>query len=105
MANEPGSTCPTCERRIPYPRKDSTPTTRTKSYRIPVDEVDAHEQVLEAASKHLGTFGRPYYPFQTYTLALALVLQDESLRGFAHRNPDESQSTTTTSVIPPGEGD
>lgn len=84
-AVEPGHTCPRCQRRVPHPKKPSSPTTKTTSYRVPVDEQKAHEEVLEAAAKFLGTHSRPHWKFQTFTLALAAVLQDESLRGFAHR--------------------
>lgn len=81
----PGETCPTCERRVPYEKKEASPVTKTRSYRVPLDEDDAHGTVLESAAKHLGTYERPHWQFQTLTLALALVLQDESLRGFANR--------------------
>ena len=82
----PGVACPTCERRIPHPRKESSPQSKVRSYRLPTDEADAHEVILTQAAKHLGTFERPYWQFATYTVALALVLQDESMRGFAHRS-------------------
>jgi hypothetical protein len=81
----PGDTCPTCERRKPFPKKEATPVTKVKAYRVPVDEAVAHDDVLDEAAKHLGTFGRPYHHWATITVALALVLQDENLRGYAHR--------------------
>lgn len=83
---EPGTKCPTCDRRVNHPKKDTSPTTRVRSYRIPVDEDSAHEEVLTEAARHLGTYERPHWQFQTLTIALALVLQDEGLRGFAHRS-------------------
>ena len=85
MTLEPGQTCPTCERRLAYPKKESSPVTKPRSYRVPVDEVEAHEVVLAEAARHLGTHSRPHWKFQTYSIALALVLQDASLAGFAHR--------------------
>ena len=82
---EAGQVCPTCERRVNHPKKETTPTTRPTSYRVPVDEWDAHKDVLTEAAKHLGAYERPYWQFQTYALALALVLQDDDLAGFAQR--------------------
>jgi hypothetical protein len=82
---EPGQDCPTCERRVPYPKKPTSPNTKPKSYRVPLDEVEAHSDVLTQAAKHLGTHERPHWQYQTYTIALALVLQDEKLRGYAQR--------------------
>lgn len=81
----PGQTCPTCKRRVNHPKKETSPVTKTRSYRVPVDEDEAHAVVLTEAAKHLGTHERPHWQFQTYSVALALVLQDESLRGFANR--------------------
>lgn len=84
-ALEPGQECVSCGRRMPYPKRLTSPTSKTRSYRLPVDEDEAHEEVLTQAAKHLGTFERPHWQFQTLTIALALVLQDERLRGFAQR--------------------
>lgn len=85
MTVEPGQVCSTCGRRVNHPKKDSSPVTKTRSYRVPVDEDEAHGVVLQEAAKHLGTHERPHWQFQTYSLSLALVLQDASLAGFAHR--------------------
>ena len=83
---EPGQVCGGCGRKVPHPRKETSPDTKTVSYRVPVDEVDAHKVVLTEAGKHLGTSGRPHEVFWTYTYALAAVLQDESLRGAGRRS-------------------
>ena len=84
---QPGETCPLCDYRKPFPKQPSSPVTKTTSYRIPVDEVEAHKDVLTTAAKFLGTHGRPHWQFQTHTIALALVLQDESLKGYAEKRP------------------
>jgi hypothetical protein len=81
----PGSKCPTCARRINHPKKESSPQSKTRAYRVPVDEHQAHKETLENAARFLGTYERPHWQFQTLTIALALVLQDEKLRGFAQR--------------------
>jgi len=82
---KPGQTCAVCNRRVPHPKKETTPTTRPVSYRVPLEELEAHRDVLTEAAKHLGTHERPYWQFWTYTYALARVLQDEELRGVAQR--------------------
>lgn len=34
----PGESCPTCNRRVPYPKKETSPDSRVKSLRIPADD-------------------------------------------------------------------
>lgn len=90
---EPGKPCPSCHRRIPHPKKPSSPKTSTKSYRVPVDEAEAHNDVVEQAARFVGCHERPHWMYQLVTLACALVLQDESLRGIANRkNPSDRRS-------------
>jgi hypothetical protein len=74
-----------CKRRVPHPRKESSPDSKTVSYRVPLDEHTAHTEVLDAAKQHLGVAGQPHENFKAITLALALVLQDESVKGYAQR--------------------
>ena len=81
----PGEECFVCKRRVPYPKRESSPVTLTRSYRVPLDEAEAHGDVLETAAKFLGVYEQPHWVFKCYSLALALVLQDEKLRGFAQR--------------------
>lgn len=83
---EPGQTCEGCGRRMPHPRKQTSPDTKVFSYRVPIDEAEAHAVVREEAARHLGTAGRPHDVFWTLTYAFATVLQDESLRGAGQRS-------------------
>jgi hypothetical protein len=83
---KPGKTCEGCGRKMPYPKKESSPETVVISYRVPVDEAEAHKEVLETVAKFLGTAERPHERFWTVTFALAAVLQDESLRGAGQRS-------------------
>ena len=83
---EPGQTCPTCERRVPHPKRESSPKTITFSYRVPVDEAEAHREIRETTARFLGTHERPHWQFWTLAFALAAVLQDESLRGAGQRS-------------------
>ncbi len=87
MTLDPGQTCEGCGRKVPYPKKESSPDTIVVSYRVPVDEAEAHKVVLDEAARHLGTSERPHERFWTVTFALATVLQDESLRGAGQRSP------------------
>jgi hypothetical protein len=81
----PGETCTTCKRKVPHPRKPSSPTTKPVSYRVPLDEIEAHQETLDAAAHFVGVAEQPFSHFKVYTLALALLLQDEGLRGYGYR--------------------
>lgn len=73
---EPGSCCPTCERRVPHPKKDSTPESRVISYRVPADEADSFVEILQVAAKIVGAHELPYWQWRTFNAALVRLLQD-----------------------------
>lgn len=81
----PGQTCPVCTRRIPYERKESSPQSKTIGYRVPLDEVEAHEEVAQTAARFIGVYERPHWRYLLNTYAYAALLQDESMRGIAQR--------------------
>jgi hypothetical protein len=81
----PGEKCPACARRVPHPRKDSTPQSKVVAYRTPLNEAKSHAEVLEAAAQHVGSYGRPYWQFWTYTYALASLLQDPNAKDSLNR--------------------
>lgn len=83
---EPGQVCGGCGRRVPHPRKEASPDTVVFSYRVPVDEAEAHREIRETTAKFLSTHERPHWQFWTFAFALATVLQDESLRGAGQRS-------------------
>jgi len=72
---EPGQPCPTCERRIPYPRKDTSPDTRSFTLRVPIDEAEEFEEIFEAAAKHIGAHSNPHWRYRTALWGLVLALQ------------------------------
>lgn len=72
----PGSCCPTCERRVPHPKKASSPTTKMYSYRVPIDDVERHEGLLDAAARACGAYGKPHHRFWTITAGIVRLLQD-----------------------------
>lgn len=82
---EPGTVCPQCERRVPHPKSEHTPKSAVASYRMPVDEAEAHRDTLEATARYIGAFERPYWQFWVITYALARVLQDPEMQGIAQR--------------------
>jgi hypothetical protein len=81
----PGEKCPTCDRRVNHPKRESSPTSKTFAYRVPVDEQEAHAETLDVAARYVGVAEQPFATFKLMALALALVLQDEALRGYAQR--------------------
>lgn len=74
---EPGHDCPTCNRRIPYPKTDKTPTNRPFSFRIPEEHRDTFRETLEATSRHIGIHDRPFWQWNTVNAGLVLLLQGE----------------------------
>ena len=74
-----GQSC-TCGYRKPYPKRESSPQSKTFSDRVPVDEAEAHDEVAKAAAEHLGVLSRPHWRYWLNTYAYARVLQDASLK-------------------------
>lgn len=75
----PGDTCPTCARRLPFPKKETSPKTRPLAYRIPLDEADAHLEVIDAVAELIGVTGEKYHRYKTMNFALIAVLQGARL--------------------------
>ena len=70
-----GATCPTCERRVPHPKKLSSPATKVATYRIPQDDVETHREILGQAAEVLGTKDKPHWIWATITMMSVIVLQ------------------------------
>lgn len=85
-APNPGEKCPTCTRKVPHERKPSSPKSRVKSVRIPVDEYDAFVEVLDEVERYLAVYGLPFSSFKALAVSLGLVLQNDSLRGYGQKN-------------------
>ena len=83
MSLEPGQKCPTCERKVPHERRESSPETRVVSYRVPSDEYEAHLEVRDSLAEWVGASGRKFETFWSLTYAMAAALQDASLQGVA----------------------
>lgn len=65
----PGDRCPTCERRVPFPKVATSPKTQTFSYRVPVDEAEVHRELLDAWAEHWGILGEKHHLFKLVMLA------------------------------------
>jgi hypothetical protein len=71
-----GSTCPTCERRVPKKKTDASPITKVCAYRVPVDDVETHKDILAATSEHMGLgTNLAHWQWQTITGMCAIILQ------------------------------
>jgi hypothetical protein len=70
-----GDTCPTCQRRVPIKKKASSPTSKPISYRVPLDEHEAHLGVIDALADLLGVTQEPYHRFKAISYACAAILQ------------------------------
>lgn len=85
MTLTPGEPCPSCERRVPFPKTERTPPTKKKAYWLPADSADAHHELIDAAAKYLGCYEQPFYEAKVMEVGVVLILQDANLAGFANR--------------------
>jgi len=72
---EPGKPCATCGRRIPHPKKDTSPKTKVFGVRVPVGDAEAFGELVDAAAGYLGAAGRPHDRYWTLHYALVALLQ------------------------------
>ena len=73
---QPGQCCPTCERRVNFPKRDKTPESRVFSYRVPADEAESYGETLATAARVVGALDRPYWQHKTILAGLVRLLQD-----------------------------
>ena len=59
-----GEKCPTCERRFPYEKKDTSPDSRVVSFRVPLDEYEDFVAIQDAAAEHIGVYKSPYWKYR-----------------------------------------
>lgn len=80
-AANPGEACPTCQRRVPIPREDTTPRKRAQlNISVPADTEDGAEvlrTLIEAAREKLTSSGAFAYDAKTPPyFTLVAVLHD-----------------------------
>lgn len=73
-APEPGETCQLCERRLPHPKKETSPaTTVVKSWRLPAAEKEAREETIAATAEHLGISTKEKFWMDKLILHLCVI--------------------------------
>lgn len=75
----PGDPCPTCARRIPYPKKADSPQSKVFSYRVPLDDAETHAEILDTAAEELGILSEPHHRFKLALYGAMLILQGARL--------------------------
>lgn len=78
---EPGKDCPTCHRRVPHPKKESSPVTKVKGIRVPVGDVETFNEQLDAAAEYLGCKSKPHHLYWAVQYALIALLQNPEFEG------------------------
>jgi len=76
---EPGEECPACHRRVPHPKKPSTPQERRQRNigRGPAEIVESNAQRAEDLAKALGLYRKPDWGLKLEHLMLTIVEQVE----------------------------
>jgi hypothetical protein len=75
----PGDKCPTCNRRVPHPKKASSPQSKVFGYRVPIDDAETHGEILDAAAEELGILQEPHHRFRLALYGAMLILQGARL--------------------------
>lgn len=79
----PGDPCPACKRKIPHPKKESSPTSKTVSFRVPLDAAEDFKEILDAAEEHCEAAGEPFSKYKAMLTGLILLLDGPKLRRVA----------------------
>jgi len=82
----PGQTCFGCGRRVPYPKKDTSPDTRSITLRVPIDEAEAFEEIFEEAAKHIDAHSKPHWRYRTAIWGFVLALQSRGAKEYEGRS-------------------
>lgn len=75
----PGQSCPTCSRRVPYPKTAASPKTKPLAYRVPEGEYDAHLETIDAVAELLGIKETKYHRYNTVNAGMLALLQGARL--------------------------
>lgn len=71
----PGEECPSCRRRVPHPKKKSSPQTKVFSTRVPLDDAETFKSMVDAAAEHMGIKSNPHHVYNVLLTGVTLVLQ------------------------------
>ena len=72
---EPGQECKLCKRRVPHPKKATSPKTRVYSTRVPIDDAETFKELVDAAAEHAGLKSKAHHEYNTLLTGLTLILQ------------------------------
>lgn len=75
----PGDTCDNCGRRVPHPKKPSSPTSKVTAYRTPLDLAESHDEIAVELAKELGVYEKPFWRWALNSYAYAVLLQGARL--------------------------
>lgn len=71
----PGQTCDRCQRRVPYPKKETSPKSRTVSLRIPDDGIEEWDDLFVLIAERLGVSTKePYFKYKALLYAMREAL-------------------------------
>lgn len=73
-----GKNCPTCNRKVPYSKKPTSPDSHVVSFRIPLDEYEDFIAIQQAAAEHIGVYKSPYWKYRLSLRACADLLAGPS---------------------------
>lgn len=71
----PGEECPSCKRRVPHPKKATSPKTRVFSTRVPIDDAETFTELVDAAAEHHGLSAKAHHRYWCLLYAVTLLLQ------------------------------
>jgi hypothetical protein len=74
---EPGQECKLCKRRVPHPKKETSPKSKVFSVRIPIDDAETFCELVDAAAEHHGLKSKPYHSYWILLYGVTLLLQAE----------------------------
>lgn len=92
MSCEPGTICPTCDRRVPKPRTAATPESKVISFRLPTERADTLREGLKSLAVVTDAVTASY-PMGTLIEALLLLGGEnrERLAALFADRPDEEE--------------
>ena len=77
MSVEPGQTCPTCQRRVNHPKREDSPTSRVKSFRIP-DSDETFDEDVALAMHIVGLTSKHKFPSHKFLrFVVDVIVRDE----------------------------
>lgn len=77
MTVAPGTVCPTCERRVNHPKKETSPVTRVKNFRVPLDDETFDDDMARAMAIVGVRTTDKYPPYKFLRFVADVINRDE----------------------------